>query len=218
MSLFKVKACVWCRKYLVSEVIRQWLLRFRDDALWTLQETRGFQVVLLTLPLRLHDQLWLAEGVWGGGVGGDRLDDDAVAGAEAVRLKTHTHIHTHTHTRWGVTNKQPNKHQKHCADTDRQAVEDDVFVWWGRRARRQGNRAVVAQAERKALTGGEAERQALIGRRLEVVCPRGAGGLQVEGLEEKDKTRKIICELFTPGAVRWELINTRCEVLLNSLT
>lgn len=27
--------------------------------------------------------------------------------------------------------------------TDRQAVEDDVFMWWGRGARRQGNRAVI---------------------------------------------------------------------------
>ena len=66
-------------------------------------------------------------------------------------------------------------------------MEDDVFMWWGRRARRQGNRAVVAQAERKAL----------IGRRLEVVGPRGAGGLQVEGLEEKNKTRKLLCEQYS---------------------
>lgn len=40
---------------------------------------------------------------------------------------------------------------------------------------RQGNRAVIGQAERQALTG----------RRLEVVGPRGASGLQVEGLEEE---------------------------------
>jgi len=57
-----------------------------------------------------------------------------------------------------------------------------VLVGRGGGACRQGDRAVTGQAERDPLIGGEAERQALIGRRLEVVGPRGAGGLQVEGL------------------------------------
>ncbi|TNN51396.1 hypothetical protein EYF80_038369 [Liparis tanakae] len=52
----------------------------------------------------------------------------------------------------------------------------------------------VVRAERDALIGGEAERKALIGRRLEVVGPRGAGGLQ-EG------SHSGICSAATqPGA------------------
>lgn len=74
---------------------------------------------------------------------------------------------------------------RHSRTEDRQvpirthweAVEDDVFMWWGRGARRQGNRAVIGQAERQALTRCC----------LEVVSPWSASGLKVEGLEEKTR-------------------------------
>ncbi|TNN51397.1 hypothetical protein EYF80_038370 [Liparis tanakae] len=58
-----------------------------DEQLSALKETRVVEQVVLAPPLGLHDQLRLAERVRGGGVGRDRLDDDAVAGAEAVRLR-----------------------------------------------------------------------------------------------------------------------------------
>lgn len=73
--------------YLVCEAVRHWLWRSRDNALRPLKETRGIEPFLLAPPLRLHNQLRLAEGVAGGVVRGDRLDDDAVGGAEALRLR-----------------------------------------------------------------------------------------------------------------------------------
>ncbi len=73
--------------YLVSEAVCHWLLSFRDDVLRTLQETGGVKAVVVATPLCLHNQLWLAERVWGGGVWRDCLVDDAIAGAEAVRLR-----------------------------------------------------------------------------------------------------------------------------------
>lgn len=75
------------------------------------------------------------------------------------------------------TNEEEEEEER--THTDRQAVEDDVFVGRRRGACRQGNGAVVA----------EAEGQALAGRGLEVVGPRGPGGLQVERLQ-KNKTSK----------------------------
>ena len=58
-----------------------------------------------------------------------------------------------------------------------------MFWRGGRGACRQGDRAVVAQAERQALTGGQTE--SLIGRGLEVVGPGRAGGLEVKRLWER---------------------------------
>jgi len=53
----------------------------------------------------------------------------------------------------------------------------------GRRgAGRQGDRAVATQPEWQPLTGGQAERQPLIGRGLEVVGAGRASGLEVKGL------------------------------------
>lgn len=78
-----------------------------------------------------------------------------------------------------VQNAQEDGSEDECVQTDRQAVEDDVFVRRRRGACRQGDRAVVGQAERQALSG----------RGLEVVGPRGPGGLQVEGLEDKRRRR-----------------------------
>ena len=201
---------------LVSEAVGHWLLCFRDNALWTLQETRGVEGVFLALPFRLHDQLRLAERVGGGGVRGDRLDDDAVAGAEAVRLRREhkgTSLNQQDSGAPGLRGPRIQGHQdsgapgfrgpriqgpqvgtesflKRLFQTDRQAVKDDVFVWRRRRAGRQGNGAVTGQTEREALAGGQAERQALTGRGLEVVGPRGAGGLQVERLRGERKRRR----------------------------
>lgn len=67
-------------------------------------------------------------------------------------------------------------------ETHRQAVEDDVFLGGGGGACRQGYCAVIGQAERKAL----------IGRRLEVEGSGGSGWLQLEGLETKQTNNYLI--------------------------
>lgn len=74
----------------VTEAIRHWLLSFRDDTLRPLQQTCGVETIVLAPGLSLHHQLLLAEGFRGGGGGGvrgDSLDDDAIAGAETVGLE-----------------------------------------------------------------------------------------------------------------------------------
>lgn len=102
--------------YLVSETLCHWLLGFRSNPFWTLHETGGIEIVLLTPHLCLNDQLRLAEGVRGGGVRWDGLDDDAIAGAEAVRLKAkHTLVHENTH-------REHTKTAPARRETDRQAV------------------------------------------------------------------------------------------------
>lgn len=75
------------RSYLVTVAVRHRFPSFRDDVLGSLKETHGLQLFLLAPPLRVHDQMCLVERIRGGGVRGDRLNDDAVAGAEAVRLR-----------------------------------------------------------------------------------------------------------------------------------
>lgn len=71
-------------------------------------------------------------------------------------------------TRWLLYYQQTDRTENtHFIPTDREAVEDDVLMWRGRGACCQGNCAVIGQAEWQALTG----------RRLEVVGPRGASWL-----------------------------------------
>lgn len=85
LDLFRLKAqpC----SHLVTVAIRHWFPGFRDDVLGSLQETRRLQLFLLAPPPCIHNQLGLVERVRSAGVRGDRLNDDAVAGAEAVRLR-----------------------------------------------------------------------------------------------------------------------------------
>lgn len=108
----------YASSYLLTESIGHRFLRSRDDVLISLQNTSGFQLLLLAPPLRFHHQLCLVEGVRGGGVRGDGLDDDAVAGAEPVGLGGGVGV--------SRTNKEEEKEER--THTDRQAVEDDVFV------------------------------------------------------------------------------------------
>lgn len=169
---FKIKAppC----SYLVTEAICHWFLRFRDNVVGSLQNTCGFQMLLLALPWCFHHQLCLVESVWGGRVRSDGLDDDAVAGAEAVSLRKVNQSEDHKQR------KKERKEQR--TQTDRQTVEDNVFVGCRRRACRQGNCAVV----------GETEGQALTGRGLEVVGPWSASGLQVKWLDEEKQPLRIL--------------------------